>query len=147
MANRVILTGRLTTDPELRKTPQDISVTSFTIAIPKKFKREGADFIDIVAWRQKAEFLCQYFSKGKWVEIDGSIQTRTYTDKEGKNRKAVEILADEVNFVGDKNKDEATPTSAPPAPPTGSSSGFDPFAQAALSKPVEEFNENDDLPF
>ena len=89
MANRIVLTGRLTADPELRQTKDGVPVTAFTVAVPKKFKKDGADFIDVVAWRQRAEFICQYFTKGKWIEIDGSIQTRSYEDKEGKKRKAV----------------------------------------------------------
>jgi len=131
MANRVILTGRLTAEPEMRQTPDGTPVTSVSIAVPRKFKKDTADFLDVVAWRKNAEFLCKYFTKGKWMEVDGSIQTRTYQDKEGKKRKAVEIVADEINFVGDKPKDEAAAASggaAVPPPPQN----FDPFANAAL---------------
>ena len=153
MANRVVLTGRLVADPELRSTKGDIPITVFTIAVPKKFKKDGADFIDVVAWRQKAEFVCQYFSKGKWIEIDGSIQTRSYNDKDDKPRKAFEILADEVNFVGDKSKDEPTPTSAPPAPRANAPSNYDPFKSQpptySSGEPSDfaEYDEDGDLPF
>ena len=135
MANRVILTGRLTADPELHQTQEGTPVTSISIAVPRKFKKDVTDFLNIVAWRKNAEFLCRYFSKGKWVEVDGSIQTRSYQDKDGNNRKAFEIVADEINFVGDRPKDEATPTANPPAPPIGAPAGLDPFAGAA-SYPV-----------
>jgi len=145
MANRIVLTGRLTADPELRQTPgEGVPVTSFTIAVPKKYKKEGADFIDVVAWRQRAEFICQYFTKGKWIEIDGSLQTRSYEDKESKKRKAVEVLADEVSFVGDKPKDEASPASTSPPPPSGTPVNFDPFAAATSP---DEFDDDGDLPF
>jgi len=120
-------------DPELRHTQQEsVPVASFRIAVPRRFKKDTADFIDIVAWRKEAEFVSQYFTKGKWIEVDGSIQSRTYTDKEGKNRTAVEVVADSLSFVGDKPKDEASPAPNPPAPPPiGAPAGFDPFANAA----------------
>jgi len=140
MANRCVLTGRLTADPELRQTPSNVSVTSFRIAVPRKYKKDATDFIDIVAWRKEAEFVCQYFTKGKWIEVDGSIQTRTYTDREGKNRTAVEIVADSVSFVGDKPKEDGAPAygnAAPPPQPQqpAAPTGFDPFAGAASAAP------------
>ena len=104
--NKVILIGRLVADPELRQTQSGIPVTSFTIAINRRFNKAGeqpqADFIDIVCWRQQAEFVSKYFSKGKLICVMGSIQTRMYEDKEGKKRKAVEIQADEVQFAEPK---------------------------------------------
>lgn len=133
MANRSVLTGRLTADPELKYTPQgNVPVVSFTIAVHRKFKKDVVDFIDIVAWRKLAEFLCTYFTKGKWVEVDGSIQTRTYKDRNGVDRKAFEIVADEINFVGDKPKEDGAPSNGgtavtPPPPPPN----FDPFTKAA----------------
>ena len=139
MANRVILTGRLTEEPELRQTPDGTPVTSVSIAVPRKFKKDTADFLDVVAWRKTAEFLCRYFTKGKWMEVDGSIQTRTYQDREGKKRKAVEIVADEINFVGDKPKNEAAPSvpgAHSPAPPISAPAGFDPFGQQHAPPPT-----------
>ena len=110
MLNQVALMGRLTADPELRHTPNDVAVTTFTIAVNRSYVKQGAerqaDFIDIVAWRNTAEFICRYFKKGQMMAVSGSIQTRTYTDKEGKNRKAFEIVADNVEFVP-KAKGEA----------------------------------------
>lgn len=108
MLNKAILVGRLTADPELRQTPSGVFVTSFTIAVnrayPKEKGEQQADFIDIVSWRGTAEFVCKYFKKGSAIGIDGSIQTRTYTDKEGNKRKAVEVLASNVSFVESKNR-------------------------------------------
>lgn len=107
MLNVVALMGRLTADPELKTTQSGTSVTSFTVAVERSFARAGeerkADFIDIVCWRNTAEFVCKYFQKGSLIAVDGSIQTRTYQDKNGNNRKAVEILASHVNFAGGKD--------------------------------------------
>lgn len=106
MLNVVVLTGRLTADPELRHTPNDIAVTSFTLAVNRKFSRPGeekqTDFIDIVAWRNTAEFVCKYFKKGQLIAIEGSIQTRTYQDKDGNKRKAFEIVARDAQFAESK---------------------------------------------
>ena len=106
MLNVIALMGRLVADPELRHTPQGVSVTTFTIAVDRSFVRQGeerqADFIDIVAWRSSAEFVCKYFQKGSLIAVNGSIQTRTYQDKNGNNRKAFEIVADNVHFAGSK---------------------------------------------
>lgn len=149
MANRAIVTGRLTADPELRQTPSGVPVTSFSIAVPRKFSKEKeTDFLDIVAWRTQAEFVCTYFSKGKWVEVDGRIQTRTYEDKNKNKRKAFEIVADEINFVGDKPKEGASGAVSslpePPPPPQ-----VDPFGGGGMNLPPagEDFDEDGDLPF
>ena len=107
MLNVVALMGRLVADPELRQTPQGVSVTTFTIAVDRSFVRQGeqrqADFIDIVCWRSTAEFVCKYFTKGSLIAVNGSIQTRSYQDRNGNNRKAFEIVADNVHFAGSKN--------------------------------------------
>ena len=104
--NIVALMGRLTRDPEMRKTPQGVSVATFTIAVDRSFVKQGedrqADFIDIVCWRNTADFVCKYFQKGSMIALNGSIQTRTYQDKNGNNRKAFEIVADNVHFAGEK---------------------------------------------
>ncbi len=110
MLNVVALMGRLTADPELRATPAGVSVTSFTIAVERSFVKQGeqrqADFIDIVAWRSTAEFVCKYFQKGSLIAVDGSIQTRRYQDKEGHNRTAFEVVVDNAHFAGSKEKAE-----------------------------------------
>ncbi len=106
MLNVAVLTGRLVADPELRHTPNDTAVTSFTIAVNRRFSRNTeerqTDFIDIVAWRTTAEFVCKYFKKGQLISIEGSIQTRSYQDKEGNKRKAFEVIANNVHFVESK---------------------------------------------
>ena len=101
MFNLVVLTGRLTADPELKTTPNGISVTSFSIAVSRRYRsgeETQADFINIVAWRQNAEFITKYFKKGNMIGIEGAIQTRRYTDKNGNNRTAFEIVADTPHF-------------------------------------------------
>jgi single-strand DNA-binding protein len=112
MYNKSILIGRMVADPELRTTPNGVSVCSFRIAVNRPYSKDGgkADFIDIVAWRERAEFVCRYFSKGKPILVEGSIQTRNYEDKNGSKRTAVEVVADNVQFVG--GKDDAKPKSA-----------------------------------
>lgn len=137
MLNKAILMGRLTADPELKHTPSNIAVTSFTLAVNRSYAKAGterqADFIDIVAWRGTAEFVCKYFKKGSMMAVDGSIQTRSYTDSQGVKRKAFEIVADNVNFCDSKassadNSGSGTSTfEAPPMPvafESGSSEDF-----------------------
>lgn len=104
--NKVILVGRLTADPELRQTPQGTPVTRFTVAVDRRFRRDGgqqADFITCVAWRQQAEFVCRYFNKGKLIGIEGSIQSRSWDGQDGKRQYATEVVIDNVEFVGPKN--------------------------------------------
>lgn len=104
MLNVVAIQGRLVADPELRTTPQGTSVCRFRIACERSFARQGeqrqADFIDIVAWRSTAEFVCKYFSKGSMILVEGRIQTRQYQDKNGSNRTAFEVVAGGVSFGG-----------------------------------------------
>ena len=105
MLNSAVIMGRLTADPELRKTASGVSVTAFTVAVNRNYKTEGetpTDFINCVAWRGTAEFVNKYFSKGQMIALRGSIQTRAYEDKNGNKRTATEIIADEVQFCGDK---------------------------------------------
>ncbi|MDL2324832.1 single-stranded DNA-binding protein [Ruminococcaceae bacterium OttesenSCG-928-A16] len=106
MLNVVAVMGRLVADPELRKTPNGVSTTTFTIACDRSYVKPGAerqtDFLDIVAWRSSAEFVCKYFRKGQLIAANGSLQTRTYEDKEGKKRKVYEIVADNLHFADSK---------------------------------------------
>ena len=98
--NKVILIGNMTADPELRQTPSGVSTCSFNIAVNRRFSKEGeqaCDFITIVTWRQQAEFVTRYFKKGKPILVCGSLQTRTWTDKDGNKRYATEVVADEVS--------------------------------------------------
>ena len=132
MLNRIVLIGRLTRDPELRHTQSGTPVASFAIACDRDFKdkqtgEKATDFIDIVAWRSTAEFVSRFFTKGRMAAVEGRLQVRDYTDKDGNKRRAVEVVADNVYF-GDARKDaEGAGCSAPAggytAPP-GPSGGF-----------------------
>ena len=106
MLNCVTLMGRLTADPEVRTTTTGKSVCTFSIAVERSFARAGeqrqADFINIVAWENQANFISRYFAKGSMIAVQGSIQTRMYEDKNGNKRKAVEIVADNASFCGSK---------------------------------------------
>jgi single-strand DNA-binding protein len=99
--------GRLVADPELRTTTKGTNVCRFRLACDRSFVRQGeqrqADFLDVVAWRQTAEFVSKYFQKGSLIAIEGSLQTRQYQDKNGNNRTAVEVLADNVSFCGSRS--------------------------------------------
>lgn len=110
MLNIVALNGYLTHTPELKTTQNGTSMCSFSIAVGRTYTPKGeerkADFIDIVAWRQTAEFICKYFQKGSMIAVDGSIQTRSYQDKQGSNRTKVEVLANNVSFCGAKAADK-----------------------------------------
>ena len=106
MLNRVVLMGRLVSDPELKTTASGISVTSFRIAVDRSYVKQGeerkADFIDIVCWRSTAEFVCRFFGKGAMIALEGQLQTRTYQAKDGTNRYVVEVVADNVSFTGER---------------------------------------------
>lgn len=108
MLNRVTVMGRLTRNPELRRTQNGNSVTSFSVAVERDYKGEGGekttDFFDVVAWRATADFVCKYFGKGRMIVVDGSLQSRKWTDKNGNNRTSVEIIADSCYF-GDSKPD------------------------------------------
>lgn len=102
MYNRIIVIGRLVADPELRATPNGVNVASFRVAVNRPRDKEKSDFFNVVAWRQNAEFISRYFSKGKLIGIEGSLQTRDYTDKEGNKRTAFEIQAERAFFIESK---------------------------------------------
>jgi len=167
--NKVILGGRLTADPELKTTPSGISVTSFTIAVNRRYGAKAgveepqADFFNVTAWRQTAEFITRYFRKASSICVIGSIQTRSWTDQQGMKRFATEIVADEAFFVDAKSEsplavqqaaaayagqmapqspympDTYAPYSpAPAAPPAG---GF------GAAPKFEEITDDEELPF
>ena len=108
MLNRIIVMGRMTRDPELRRTNSGNAVTSFTVAVDRDFKSQSGeketDFIDVVAWRNTAEFVSKYFSKGRMAVVEGRLQIRDWTDKDGGKRRSAEIVADNVYF-GDSKRD------------------------------------------
>ena len=110
MLNVVAIMGRLVADPELRTTRQGTNVCTFRIACERSYTPKGqqrqADFVDIVAWGKTAEFICKFFQKGSMIAIDGSIQTRQYQDKNGNNRTAFEVMANNVSFAGSKAADK-----------------------------------------
>ncbi len=146
MLNVAVLMGRLTADPELRYTPGNVPVTTFTLAVGRSYTKAGAerqtDFIDVVAWRSTAEFVTRYFHKGQLIAVNGEIHTRTYQDKQGINRKAFEIIASNVHFAESK-RDYAKPAEE---------NHFEaPEPQAAYTggniEDFEEITSDDDLPF
>ena len=108
MLNKIFIMGRLTRDPELRRTQNGTAVTSFTLAVDRDFKNadgtKDTDFIDVVAWRNTAEFVSKYFSKGRMAVVEGRLQLRDWTDKDGNKRRNAEVLADNIYF-GDSRKD------------------------------------------
>ena len=121
MTNVVAIMGRLTADPELKHTQSGVAVTSFTLAVQRGYKQGGeyeTDWVDVVAWRQTAEFICKYFTKGQMIAVTGSIQTRSYEDKQSNKRKAVEIVAKEVSFCGSKEGPKQERKEGPSLPDT-----------------------------
>ena len=112
MLNKIILMGRLTRDPELRRTGTGTAVTSFSLAVDRDFKSQSGeketDFIDIVAWRSTAEFVSKYFTKGRMAVVEGRLQIHDWKDKDGNNRHSAEVVADNIYF-GDSRKDTAAP--------------------------------------
>ena len=144
MFNLVVLTGRLTADPELKTTPNGVPVTSFSIAVNRSYRageEQQTDFINLVAWRQRAEFISKYFTKGSLIGIEGSIQTRRYQDKNGNNRTAFEVVVNNAHFVESK-RDSAVSGGAPMSEPPASYSnaGANDFADLGDAT-------DDDLPF
>lgn len=138
MLNKIILMGRLTRDPELRRTESGTAVCSFSIAVDRDFKSKNGeketDFIDIVAWRATAEFVSKYFTKGRMAVVEGRLQIRDWTDKEGGKRRSAEVIADNVYFGDSKPKEDGAPSAGADfgAPP----SGFTP-----------DFGNDDEMPF
>lgn len=145
--NKVIIGGRMVNTPELKKTPSGVSVTSFSVAVNRRHQKDGeaqADFINVTAWRQTAEFICQFFKKASSICIVGSIQTRSWTDQQGQKRFATEVVADEAFFVDAKGE-----TSAPvqqSAPAYAPASQYVP-AQYQAQPQMRELDPEEPLPF
>ena len=125
MLNHIVAMGRLTRDPELRRTGSGIPVASFTIAVDRDFKEKGGeketDFLDCVAWRNTAEFVEKYFTRGRMAVVSGRLQIRAWTDKDGNKRRTAEIVADNVYFGDSKNDGgnaDSSNTYAPPSNPS-----------------------------
>lgn len=135
MINNVVLTGRLTAAPELKTTQSGVTVTAFCVAVDRRFKAQDgnreADFVNCVAWRNTAEFICKYFGKGDMIAVVGAIQTRKYKDKDGNNRVAFEVIVNEASFCGGNNNgNNAQETQEAPA-----------------TTNFEEIGSDDELPF
>lgn len=155
MINSIVLMGRLTADPELRTTQSGKSVVSFSVAVDRDFQQNGekqADFIGVVAWGKTAEFIDKYFREGRMIAVVGRIQTRTYTDKDGNKRKAVEVVADKVSFTGEKADTAAQepsriegyePAGKTRCPVAAPDVGYESGSPADFA----ELSSDDDLPF
>lgn len=143
MLNVVVLSGRLTADPELKTTSNGVSVCSFTIAVERRYKQDEerqADFINIVTWRSSAEFVSKYFKKGQMIAVRGAIQTRRYQDKDGNNRTAFEVVADDVQFADFGKKEDKPSADVDPE--------NDPLPQFADSlEAFQEVDPDEDCPF
>ena len=143
MLNKIFIMGRLTRDPELRRTQSGTPVTSFSLAVDRDFKSQSGeketDFIDVVAWRQTAEFVARYFTKGRMAVVEGRLQIRDWQDRDGNKRRSAEVVADNVYF-GDSKRDGA--------PQYGAPSGGYTAPVASSSGDFAEIDEEDgDLPF
>ena len=168
--NKVILGGRLTADPELKTTPSGVSVTTFTIAVNRKYsggKEEAqTDFLNVTAWRQTAEFITRYFRKASSICITGSLQTRSWTDQNGQKRFATEIVADEAYFVDTKSESPLAVQQASAMYTQGGQGSYMPEGYGAFAPPsaggsyqnagsyqapaapkFEDMSEDDELPF
>ena len=143
MFNLVVLTGRLTADPELKTTANGLSVTTFSIAVDRRYRsgeERQTDFINIVAWRQTAEFITNYFRKGQMIGLEGSIQTGRYQDKDGNNRTSFDVVVNNAYFTESKkdSSNSAIQNEQPSAPASFSNSDSGDFS---------EISSDDDLPF
>ena len=149
MFNLVVLTGRLTADPELQTTQSGVSFVRFSIAVQRAYhsgEEQETDFINIVAWRQRAEFITKYFKKGNLIGIRGSIQTRKYQDKDGNNRTAFEVVADDAQFVESKKSNSNNINIDADDPMTEFKQKLD-AANAANDFTEIGTSKDDDLPF
>ena len=144
--NKVFLMGRLAADPEMRQTQSGVAVCSFSIAVNRRFAKEGqqnADFINCTAWRQQAEFICKYFQKGAMISVIGNLQSRSWENQEGKKQYATDVVVDEVYFTGSKSESGSSSVS---------DGGFavqqkDPFADIDTMGFQAIDGSEDDLPF
>ena len=119
MLNKIFIMGRLTRDPELRRTQSGTPVTSFSLAVDRDYKSQSGeketDFVDIVAWRSTADFVSKFFTKGRMAVVEGRLQIRDWRDKDGNNRRSAEVVAEHVYFGDSKQRSESDTASAPPA--------------------------------
>ena len=151
MLNKIFLMGRLTRDPELRRTQTGTPVASFSLAVDRDFKdkatgERSTDFIDVVAWRQTAEFVSRYFTKGRMAVVEGRLQIRDWTDKEGGKRRSAEVVADNVYF-GDSKRDGAGDFGGAPASYSAPMGGRNAAPMGGQSDFAEIGEEDGELPF
>ena len=146
--NVVCLLGRLTATPEQKTTQSGVSVTSFSVAVDRTYQPKGAerqtDFINCVAWRNTAEFICRYFQKGQRIALQGSLQSRSYTDKNGNNRTVFEVVVDNAFFAESKSGGAPAPRTDSQVPTYSEAA---PAFSTAGSGDFEEIVTDDDLPF
>ena len=151
MLNRIVIMGRLTRDPELRRTGSGTPVTSFSLAVDRDFKSQDGqretDFIYVVAWRGTAEFVSKYFTKGRMAVVEGRLQIRDWTDNNGGKRRSAEVVADNVYF-GDSKRDSAPAGDFGAPPPYGAPAGRSTFPSPESHSDFAEIGEEDgELPF
>ena len=152
--NKVVLAGRLTSDPELKQTQSGVSVTSFSIAINRRFSSRNSeqaeqqtDFINVVAWRQTAEFITKYFRKGSAICVTGSIQTRSWQDQQGQKRYATEVVIDDAMFVDSRNESNNAGGAQGSYVPDAYNATPSYSSNQSTAPNFEELNTDDDLPF
>lgn len=146
MLNRIIIMGRLTRDPELRRTNNGTVVTSFSLAVERDYKdaasgQRATDFIDVVAWRHTGEFVAQYFSKGQMAAVEGRLQMRDWQDRDGNKRRSAEVVADNVYFAGSRRDSDSQGSSY-----SSAGSGYAPPASQGDAF-AELTDDDEDLPF
>ena len=148
MLNKIFIMGRLTRDPELRRTQSGTPVTSFSLAVDRDFKSQSGeketDFIDVVAWRQTAEFVARYFTKGRMAVVSGRLQIRNWQDKEGNKRRSAEVVADNVYFGESKRDSMASSGFDQTPPPVSYQAPANPAASSDFSTLMDD---DPDLPF
>lgn len=148
MINNVVLMGRLTADPERKQTQSGISVARFSVSVDRPYPKDGerqTDFLDVVAWRSTADFIANYFGKGQMIALTGSIQSRTYTDRDGNKRKAVEIVASSVSFCGDGPRKNSPANSEKPV--THPEKAESQYKQQSMENFEGAETADEDLPF
>lgn len=149
--NKFIIMGRITRDLELKTTQSGVAVCQFCVAVDRNYQKKGeerkADFFNVVAWREKAEFVCKHFGKGRMILIEGEMQTRQYTDKNGNPATWYEVIVDNIYFTGEKSARQEPPAELPPEPPAPSSSAQTELPSPGAAAQASFGNESDDYPF
>lgn len=149
--NKFIIMGRITRDPELKTTQSGVAVCQFCVAVDRNYQKKGeerkADFFNVVAWREKAEFVHKYFGKGRMILIEGEMQTRQYTDKNGNPATWYEVIADNIYFTGEKSARQEPPGELPPEPPAPSANAQTKQTSPGAVAQTTFGDENDDYPF